>query len=333
MITIATDAPGPLSREQLEQFDRTGYLVAENLFTDADLQPVIDEITAAIDDEAARVIDDGELSRSYDELPFEQRLAAIERETSRVRGAIGEGSMAGPAFFNLIRHEPLLDVAAQLCGPELIASSVYRLRPKLPGLKRGEVPWHQDAGYTEPYCDKGLMLTVWIPLVDATADNGCLWVVPGVHRRGILEHARHRSRGYLVIQDEHLPEPEPVCVPVQKGGALLLTNMTPHASFENRTDTIRWSMDVRYQSAALPTNAPITRLPGEIVSPENRGSANSEDDEAAVPPACYPPEADFLVRSARRPDEVVTDPRVFRELREQHLHQPVHNRWQIVVDD
>ena len=50
-----------------------------------------------------------------------------------------------------------------------------------------------------------------------------------------------------------------------KGGALLLTNLTPHGSFENNTDSERWSMDLRYQNAAIPTNAQISRLPGEAV--------------------------------------------------------------------
>ena len=31
-------------------------------------------------------------------------------------------------------------------------------------------------------------LTFWIPLTDATEENGCPWVVPKLHRRGTLEH-------------------------------------------------------------------------------------------------------------------------------------------------
>ena len=57
------------------------------------------------------------------------------------------------------------------------------------------------------------------------------------------------------------------------------------------SDIVRWSMDLRYQSARLPTNARITRLPEEAVPAPEDG----------VPPACYPPEADFLVRSRQRP--------------------------------
>jgi hypothetical protein len=179
------------------------------------------------------------------------------------------------------------------------------------------VPWHQDSGYTEPHCDKYLMLTVWLPLVDATQENGCMWVLPRAHNGDVVRHTSRPGKPYLVIPDDSLPTGDAICVPVKKGGALFLQNRTPHASFENNSDHVRWSMDLRYQSAALPTNAPITRLPGE-----DRPSA-----AAGVPIACYPPEADFLVRSMARPQEVVTDPAVFHRIRKEHMAQPVTPRW------
>src|SRR5690348_10430881 len=79
-------------------------------------------------------------------------------------------------------NRKLLDVAEQLCGPELITSSVYRLRPKVPTRAWSPVPRHQDSGYFEPYCDLGLILTVWLPLVDAAEERGCLWVMLRAHK-------------------------------------------------------------------------------------------------------------------------------------------------------
>jgi hypothetical protein len=76
-------------------------------------------------------------------------------------------------------------------------------------------------------------------------------------------------------------------------------------------------MDLRYQSAKLPTNAPITRLPGEEAPNPNLG----------VPAACYPPERDFLVRSQERHDEIIRCYDEFRRLRETPLNQPVTNRF------
>ena len=55
-------------------------------------------------------------------------------------------------------------------------------RPKLPKLGRGDVPWHQDSGYVAAHCDKQLIITCWIPLVDATPENGCVQILPRTHR-------------------------------------------------------------------------------------------------------------------------------------------------------
>ena len=306
-----------LSQEQLDAFHREGYLVVENVFSDADLQPVIDEIKEEIDLRARELVASGELSRTYEELDFEHRLARISQETDKVAVSIWNGKLAGPAFFGLITNPNLLDVAEQVCGEELIASSVYRLRPKIPGHRMSAVPWHQDSGYFEPYCDKALVMTVWLPLVDADAANGCMWVLPRQHTGEVAMHQQANGQPYLQIPSEHLPEGDPVCAPVKKGGVLLMTNKTPHASFENSTDRVRWSMDLRYQSAALPTNANITRLPGE----------SRESPEEGVPIACYPPEADFLVRSKARPDEIVTTPEEFHRLRNEHTAVPMTNRF------
>jgi len=309
--------PDVLNDDQIAFFHERGYLVVENLVPTEDLRPVIEEITEEIDKRADQLVEAGALSRSYAEEGFETRLARISQETDELALSIWNGILHGPAIFHLITHPRLLDAAEQICGPELIASSVYRLRPKIPNYGYGAVPWHQDSSYLEPYCDKALVMTVWLPLVDATEENGCLWVIPNSHRSPVATHRLHESGKYLEIDEQNLPQGERLCCPVPKGGALLLTNRTVHGSFANRTDIVRWSMDLRYQSASLPTNAAITRLPGDDVPSQETG----------VPAACYPPEADFLVRSRQRPDEVIRSAEQFGHLRENHVPTPVTNRW------
>jgi phytanoyl-CoA hydroxylase len=304
-----------LTKQQVAEFHREGYLMVEGVFGPADLQPVADEITRAIDRRAARLVEEGVLRDSYAGEPFETRLTRITAETERVYWAIASGNLHGLGVFKLLTNPRLLDLAESLVGPEIIASSAYRLRPKVPGFAHGVVPWHQDSGYFEPYCDRELVLTVWIPLVDATAERGCLQVVPRAHTGEVALHRRHASGKYLEIPDEALPPGAVVTVPVPLGGALLLTNKTPHRSTENVTDVIRWSADVRYQSAGLPTN---------FASPSGYANPALPPD---APPACYPPEADFLVRSARRPQDVVRRWRDFRDLRTRHVKAPVTRRW------
>jgi hypothetical protein len=304
-----------LTEAQIAEFHREGYLVLDGLFHDQDLQPVRDEITRAIDRKAAQLVEEGALSRGYEQEPFETGLTRITAETEAVYHSLVSGKLHGLGVFKLLTNPKLLDLVECLVGPEIIASSAYRLRPKVPGFAHGVVPWHQDSGYFEPYCDRLLIVTVWIPLVDATADRGCLQVMPRVHRGEVYRHRRHESKSYLVIPDDDLPSGPVVTVRVPAGGALLLTNRTPHCSGDNITDVIRWSMDLRYQSADLPTN---------YRAPSGWGQDDLPPD---APVACYPPEADCLVRSRRRPQDVVRRWRRFRDLRINHQRQPVSRRW------
>lgn len=306
-----------LTPEALAHFYDKGFVVIHHVFNDADLQPVIDEIDLEVKRRASMLVHQGKLSATYSEVGFERQLALISTETDQVATSIWNGVLSGPGIFHVLSHPRLVDIAEALCGPELIASSVYRLRPKIPNYSYGAVPWHQDSGYFEPYCDEALVVTVWIPLVDTNEQNGCLWVLPGSHRLPVVRHRLHDGGRYLEIAHEDLPDIEPLACPVPKGGVLLLTNRTIHGSFENRSEVVRWSMDLRYQSASLPTNARITRLDSE----------NVPSVDAGGPAACYPPEADFLVRSRLRPDEVVRTAEAFDALRKSHIPEPVTNRW------
>jgi len=306
-----------LTKSQLQHMEVEGYLILERLFDAAELQPVIDEISADLDRRCREAVAAGKLSRTYEEYDFEQRLTHVDAENQDISKSMWDMKVVLPSFFGLMTNPKLLDVAEQLCGPELIASSVYRLRPKVPSHAWSPVPWHQDSAYFEPYCDLGLILTVWVPLVDAAEERGCLWVMPRVHKGGLFFRRPDDIAHYLVIPDEEFGGRQPMPAPVPKGGVLLLTNRTPHASFENKTDVVRWSMDLRYQSAALPTNAKITRLPGEAKSSPTVG----------VPRACNPPEPDFLVRSRLRPQEVLKTAEDFIALRKNHAYQSSTDRW------
>ena len=72
-----------------------------------------------------------------------------------------------------------------------------------------------------------------------------------------------------------MPKEEILSLPMDRGSVLLMHKEIPHSSLRNSTDTIRWSMDLRYQETGTPTGRPF-----------------------------YP---DFPVRSRANPDSVLTD--------------------------
>jgi phytanoyl-CoA hydroxylase len=295
---------------QVRFFHEEGYVIVPDVFDPAELGPLRRELAAAIHVKVQALQAEGKLTNPHADLDFNHRLTAIYRDSKENGEAVMrhiEGSRGGgfraPEMFAVITHPKLLAWVAALLGTEeIVGSSVYRVRPKVPNVGRGVVPWHQDSGYFVPSCDQHLIVTCWIPLVDATEENGCMRILPRVHDGSVVEHHKGGNAGFLVIKDENLPDDprKSVPAPCPRGGVVFMTNRTPHCSTPNRTNVVRWSLDLRYQSADAPNN--IGALPESI---DGAGKADAAFYEGSNV-ACYPPEADFVVKSAKDPSSVTS---------------------------
>jgi phytanoyl-CoA hydroxylase len=273
----------PLSPQQIEQYYTDGYLVVEDALADADLEPVIREYEERIDRRARELHAAGKLSRLYEEEPFERRLACICRETMELYPEMDIMHHRGKAAFDFLRNDRLLDLVEAFVGPEIICSPIQHIRAKLPSSLTPELqgkgdthvaPWHQDAGVTWEEADPHFILTVWVPMVDATPENGCMEVLPGLVGKGLLAHHSKAGVGTTIVPDR-LPPIEPMPLPVRKGGVIFLHKEAPHRSTPNYSDTVRWSMDLRYQKTGTLTGRPF--------------------------------QPDFVVRSRSNPASVLTD--------------------------
>ena len=318
-----------LNEQEVRQFHELGYVVKPDVFDETALGSIKAALTALIDDKARQLQAEGELTQTYAEAPFETRLADIQEESREAVQVVikhiqgkGGGGFSGPAMLAMLRHQPLLECIESLIGPDIVGSSVYRIRPKLPTWERGEVPWHQDSGYFMAHCDQHLIVTCWIPLVDATIENGCLWVVPKSHTDGIIRHYSGGHGGYLEIVDDDLPANQPLPVPMKAGSVLFMTNLTPHASFENNTGQVRWSVDLRYQGVDAPNN--VDESPADYVP---------ERDPVTM--ACYPPEADFIIRDTQHPEREIHTADAFNELRDRFEKERAYfpgRGWESLAD-
>jgi hypothetical protein len=301
-----------LTQQELQQFEEEGYVVKPQVFSEEDMAPLRDAMVEIVADEAARLHAEGKLAETFPDEPFERRLASIMKAAPEAGWSIYKtitgrsgGGYSGPSIFQMIVHPPLLSCIESIVGPDIVASSVYRIRPKMPDFVFGEVPWHQDSGYFMAHCDTQMVVTCWVPLVDATLENGCLWVQPKTHKNGIIRHHTRPNAGYLIIADQDLPAQESFPVEMKAGDVLFMTNITPHCSKENTTDEVRWSFDLRYQSLNVPNN--VGELPEEF-----------DPNREPVEMACYPPEADFIVRCANNPEREIRTPEEFHALRQRY---------------
>ncbi len=233
----------PVTAAQLDFYKEDGYVVIEDALDDADLDPLINVHELIVDEIAQDLHKQGRIISLHTEESFATRLARLAQECEQIDGVPDIGNTRRRAAFDFLRNQHLVDVIEPFIGPEISCNPVSHVRPKMPGT---DVVFHQDAIFTTQEAKDILQVTVWIPLVAATPENGCLQIQPRVHRE--------RTVYWNFGQD--LPDAQRITVPMGKGDVMIMHKLTPHGSGPNRTDVVRWSMDLRYQKTGEPSPRP-----------------------------------------------------------------------------
>jgi ectoine hydroxylase-related dioxygenase (phytanoyl-CoA dioxygenase family) len=230
---------GPFRRidaAQARSWSDSGYFVLEDAFDAEEVGRVISEIDPIEAQVTAflRTRPDGRLSIAQDgNITFSTHL--VLRST---------------VLADFCRHPVLRALCHDLLGPDVRLywdQAVYK-KPERPA----EFPWHQDNGYT--YIEPQQYLTCWIALTDATVDNGCPWVSPGLHRRGTLRHWMTEA-GWCCLESA----PDAVAVPVRAGSIVVFSSLTPHRTGPNVGDSVRKAYIVQYApdgAVAFPADGP-----------------------------------------------------------------------------
>ncbi|MEY2403933.1 MAG: hypothetical protein QOD38_1484 [Acidimicrobiaceae bacterium] len=167
------DREGPFRRvtdDQAAQFDRDGYVVIEDLLD----EQTVKDVTNEIDGLEAEV-------EAFLETQPDGRVTIAESGALTFTVHIAARSKM---LRDLVTSAALVDLCADLIGPDVNLywdQAVYK-KPDKPR----RFPWHQDNGYT--FIEPQQYLTIWLALTDATLDNGCPHVAPGLHKHGTLEH-------------------------------------------------------------------------------------------------------------------------------------------------
>ena len=216
----------------------SGYLLVKDLFSPAEVEGMRRE---------ALGIFRGERGQVEGILPLTGR--ETEREVLARYNAIHFPHKLSPPVLALMRHPPLVEVLTQLIGPN-VKSMQSMLFIKAPG-KPGQ-SWHQDEYYI-PTRDRSLT-GAWIALDDAVVENGCLWVIPGSHRDGVIRRRVEYTGGEYADVDtcDLSPWKERDAVPVEvpAGGAVFFNGHLLHSSLRNRsTDGFRRALVFHYMSA------------------------------------------------------------------------------------
>ncbi|KAH9505053.1 hypothetical protein Btru_061527 [Bulinus truncatus] len=253
--------PGQLEASKIKEFFEKGFLLVPKFFEGEELEPCRRSIEKLVDDLANMLYDGGKIKNLYKEHGLFTRLSYIEKEFPGANIILHKLGKLTEAFENLWSNDRLLNVVEQLIGHEISGHPNWNLRTKTPQNDASTVPWHQDSAYLDNDSYSVLQATAWIPMLDATEENGCMEVISGGHLPGKV--VRHtccwKDTWYIEMDEEDAVKKlnvdfvkDKVLCPVPYGGMLLINNMTPHRSLDNLSNEIRWSIDLRWQNPEKP---------------------------------------------------------------------------------
>jgi ectoine hydroxylase-related dioxygenase (phytanoyl-CoA dioxygenase family) len=212
----------------VREFDERGYFVLERAFSAEEVAHVRGELDRY----------DAKVDRLFEKLGTE-RIAIAER------GAITFApnlTARSPVLAEFVRHPTLLGIAGDLLGPDVNLYWEQAVYKKTEKPRR--FPWHQDTGYKLTIPQD--YLTCWIALTDATLENGCPQVAPGLHRLGTFRHTYVEPLGWECFA---VPPVRAEAAPAAAGGIVVFSSLTPHLTGPNTTDSVRKAYIVQYARA------------------------------------------------------------------------------------
>ena len=272
---------GVLTREQLAEFDRAGFLVLPDAIPRDDLRRLreraLDIVDAWEPGEERSVFTTNEQERTSNReflesgstvrCFFEEDAFGPDGELAQPKelsiNKIGHAQHDLDDEFERFAYQPMLAQIADDIGitdPRALQSMYIFKQPHI----GGEVGCHQDAAflYTEPITVTGF----WFAIEDATLANGCLWAAPGGHRtplRQLFKRTGTAANDFLdadgtefePLDPTPLPEPPPhgdQLVPIEAaaGTMVVLDGLLPHWSDVNRSPASRHAYTLHCVSGA-----------------------------------------------------------------------------------
>jgi phytanoyl-CoA hydroxylase len=137
-----------------------------------------------------------------------------------------------PLMLDIGRLPAVVDVLTDVIGPnvKLMQSMLFIKSEGKPGQA-----WHQDEAHI-PTRDRSLT-AAWIALDDTTTENGCLWVIPGSHRSGVLHAVREQMDPRFDCTQEAYDfgynEDDAIAVELPAGAVLIFNGYLLHRSLPN----------------------------------------------------------------------------------------------------
>ncbi len=230
----------PLTAEQRQHYDDQGWLLLRGLFSAAELAPWLQRLDDIITGKVPRP---GTMLVMKDVMIAKGRVQAAQPQHAIAKL---QDLQDDAVFSTYLAHEKLLDVVENFCGPNI--KTVHNMLINKPPGVDGRHPLHQDLLYF-PFRPADRIVATWTAMERVNRENGCLAVIPGSHKNGLLEHGdiadgHDINRAYFGAKNIDLDQR--IHVEMEAGDVLFFHPILLHGSGRNRSQGCRRAISAHY---------------------------------------------------------------------------------------
>lgn len=236
-----------ISDSDWQFYEDNGYLKLGHVLSDGDLKALQTRI------------DDIMLGRA--DLDYNRLMMQLDSDTGKYEDAGQQsrghkGSTLGyrkiqdlefdPLFLEFMQRPIFREISRRVYGADTPIAAMRAMFMNKPSMKGTFLPWHQDR-WTSLTPDP--LVTTWTALDPATVANGCVQIIPGSHKLGLVNPS-HPSGFLSKEQTAQICTPDKIVyLELEAGEVALLHNWLLHGSDVNRSPISRRAFSVCYMDA------------------------------------------------------------------------------------
>ena len=218
-----TNSPQVLSLQQIETWNRDGYLGPLDVYSDAEIADI-------------RTYFDGLLADAFAEGKDSYSISSAHLKHARV--------------WDMLTNPRIVSYVRDLLGEDVIGWGSHFFC-KMPGDGKS-VDWHQDCSFWPLTPTKAV--TVWLAIDDADEANGCMQVFTGSQTHGLIDFEVSDEESANVL-DQSVKDPEKYgqnqLTPLRAGQISIHSDLLVHGSAPNDSDRRRCGLTLRYCPAGV----------------------------------------------------------------------------------
>jgi phytanoyl-CoA hydroxylase len=260
-----------LTKEQIESYRSSGFLVIENFLSEDELEQWRKSVTAAVKERAGI------------------KIPGKEIRIGEADGINEDAEYFGKVFDQLLNlwqtnedvKEIMLDerlgkMASQLAGVDGIRIWHDQALIKRPWAN--PTAWHLDTPFWS-FSDRNA-ISIWVALDDATLENGCLFFIPGSHKQTNFDKITiGRNMDGLFDIYPQLKDTMPIAAPMKAGSCSFHNGLTVHGANANMTSGFRRAMTCAYMPDGNVFNGEPNILPGKYLEKLKVGDPLDNDEQ------------------------------------------------------